>query len=122
MTSISHFELAEKSHMSKYTIMSLFVRPLDRLEVTTLVEKFYFSNFNCIRFREISTSSTFTITCCCKLTCALTSLTYPSARFEMCIRPLSLIPISTKAPKAVTLFTMPGNNCPGCTSSIVLIF
>ena len=61
---------------------------------------------NCTRFLSSSTSTTLTWTCWCSFTTSFTSLTKPALSWEICTRPLSLTPMSTKHPKLVMLFTI----------------
>ena len=77
---------------------------------------------NCMRFRSVSTLSTFTRTCWWMDTISLGSDTYFCASCERCIRPFSLIPMSTKAPKLVIFPTIPGSSIPMRKSSIVRTF
>ncbi len=65
------------------------------------------------------TSITRTLTRSPALTPSRGTYTKRSASWEMCTRPSWCTPMSTKAPKLVTLVTMPGQTMPGCRSSSV---
>src|SRR5204863_6296033 len=66
-----------------------------------------------MRFLARSTSTMVTWTRCCTLTTSLGSLTKRSASWLMWTRPSWWTPMSTNAPKAVTLVTRPGSFMPG---------
>ncbi|MOA33040.1 hypothetical protein D3C78_1542990 [compost metagenome] len=68
------------------------------------------------RLRGMSTSMTFTLTMSPALTTSYGSLTNFSDSAEMCTRPSWCTPISTKAPKLVTLVTTPSSTMPGLRS------
>jgi hypothetical protein len=71
-----------------------------------------------LRRRLTSTSSTVTWTCWPVRTTSEGSRTKRSARLLICTRPSWCTPTSTKAPKRVTLVTMPGTLMPGCRSAM----
>jgi hypothetical protein len=71
-----------------------------------------------MRFLGKSTSVTVTMTFCCTLSTSAGSLIKRSLIWLTWTSPSWWTPMSTKAPKAVTLVTMPGNFMPGFKSSI----
>ena len=101
------FSLKTLNDTSAYLLVCSILKPSPNLTISNIYCSTSFM-VSWIRFRAVSTSVTFTLTCWCSLTTSLGLEMYLFASCEIWTSPSCLTPTSTKAPKFVIFVPNPG--------------